>query len=278
MNIIKEALTYRYERCKQALPKNAPTLYKEGAWTKKLSDNDNVDEIFSNKNASISIGYIGLYEAVSCIYGLNWENNEEAKNFSIEILKRMKKYADKWTNDQNVWYSIYGTPSESLTNRFNDLDREKFGVIDGITDKEWYTNSFHYDVEKEINPFDKLDFESVYEPYTSGGLIHYTEYPDVKNNLKAIETVWNYAYDKSMYLGTNCPIDKCFDCGFEGEFKATEKGYECPNCGNNEASKCDVIKRICGYLGQPSERPLNKGKQEEIIHRVKHIKSSQAID
>lgn len=106
----------------------------------------------------------------------------------------------------------------------------------------------------------------------------YTEYPDVKNNLKAIETVWNYAYDKAMYLGTNCPIDKCFDCGFEGEFKATEKGYECPNCGNNDSSKCDVIKRICGYLGQPSERPLNKGKQEEIIHRVKHIKSSQSID
>lgn len=172
MNIIKEALTYRYERCKQALPKNAPILYKEGAWTKKLSDNDNVDEIFSNKNASMSIGYIGLYEAVSCIYGLNWENNEEAKNFSIEILKRMKKYADKWTNDQNIWYSVYGSPSESLTNRFNDLDREKFGVIEGITDKEWYTNSFHYDVEKEISPFEKLDFESVYEPYTSGGLIH----------------------------------------------------------------------------------------------------------
>lgn len=114
MNIIKEALTYRYERCKQALPKNAPILYKEGAWTKKLSDNDNVDEIFSNKNASMSIGYIGLYEAVSCIYGLNWENNEEAKNFSIEILKRMKKYADKWTNEQNIWYSVYGSPKLSL--------------------------------------------------------------------------------------------------------------------------------------------------------------------
>lgn len=172
MNIVKEALMYRYERCKQAKPKNAPMLYKEGAWSMKLSDNDVVDSIFTNNNASISVGYVGLYETVACIYGLEWEDNLEAKDFSIEILKRMKKYADKWTAEQNIWYSVYGTPSESLSYRFNDLDREKFGTIEGITDKDWYTNSFHQRVDKETSPFDKLEFEKDYEEFTSGGLIH----------------------------------------------------------------------------------------------------------
>lgn len=173
MNILKEALYYRYERVKQVRPENAPILYMQGALGKKLSKNDSVDELFTNLRATISIGYIGIYETVASIYGLDWvDGNEEAKEFSIEILKRMKKYADKWSNDTNLKFSVYGTPSESLCDRFNNLDREKFGTIEGITDKEWYTNSFHYPVDREISPFDKLSFESVYEPYTSGGLIH----------------------------------------------------------------------------------------------------------
>lgn len=114
MQIIKEALSYRYERVKQASPKNAPILYKSGAWTKKLSDNDKVDELFTDENASLSIGYIGIYETVSCIYGKHWEENDEAKEFSVEILRRMKKYADKWTKEQNIYYSVYGTPKLSL--------------------------------------------------------------------------------------------------------------------------------------------------------------------
>lgn len=279
MNIIKEALLYRYERVKQAKPQNAPVLYMQGGLGKKLSINDNVDELFTNQRATISIGYIGIYETVSSLFGLDWvDGNEEAKSFSIEILKRMKKYADKWSNEIDLRCSIYGTPSESLCSRFNDLDREKFGVIMGITDKEWYTNSFHYPVDRKISPFEKLDFESVYEPYTSGGLIHYTEYPNIQNNIQAIEQVWNYSYDNIMYLGTNCPIDKCFDCGFEGDFESTEYGFKCPNCGNNNPETTDCVKRICGYLGNPVQRPINKGKHDEIENRVKHIKSSQSIE
>lgn len=143
MNILKDASAYRYERVKQAKPENAPILYRSGAWGKKLTRNDKVDDIFTNNRASISLGYIGLYETVACLYGLDWEDNPEAKEFSVEILKRMKKYADKWTAEKGIWYSVYATPSESLTSRFNDLDREKFGIIKGITDKEWYSNSFH---------------------------------------------------------------------------------------------------------------------------------------
>ena len=280
MNIVKEALAYRFERVKQARPENAPLLYMQGALSKKLSINDKVEELFLNQRGTISVGYIGLYETVASLYGLDWvDGNQEAKEFSIEILKRMKKYTDKWSKEQNIRYSVYATPSESLCSRFNDLDREKFGTIEGITDKEWYTNSFHYPVDRDISPFEKLNFESVYEEFTSGGLIHYTEYPDVQNNLNAIETVWNYSYHNNiMYLGTNCPIDNCFDCGFGGEFKATPKGYECPSCGNNNPDTSNVIKRICGYLGEPAKRPLNVGKQEEIINRVKHIKNTQGID
>lgn len=271
MNVTKEALMYRLERTKQALPENAPILYKEGGYKHRLKDVDSVDTLFKDGRATLSIGYIGIYETVASIYGLDWENNPEAKEFSIEIVKRMKKYADKWKEESGYWFSVYATPSESLTDRFNRIDTEKFGKIKGITDKDWYTNSFHYEIEKNPTPFEKLDFEKDYPVYASGGFIHYVEYPNIKQNIKALETVWDYAYDKVGYLGTNTPIDSCFECGYSGEFRATDKGYKCPTCGNNNPETCDVVKRLCGYLGNPLQRPVIHGRQEEIIHRVKHV-------
>jgi anaerobic ribonucleoside-triphosphate reductase len=143
--------------------------------------------------------------------------------------------------------------------------------VKDITDKDYYTNSFHYDVRKQPTPFEKLDFEKDYPKYCSGGFIHYCEYPNLKQNPKALEAVWDYGYDIVGYLGTNTPIDQCFECGFKGEFKATEKGYECPQCGNHNPDTCDVVKRLCGYLGNPNKRPMVHGRQEEIIHRKKHM-------
>ncbi|EGO8835229.1 TPA: anaerobic ribonucleoside-triphosphate reductase [Enterococcus faecalis] len=271
--IVKDALVYRVERVKEAKPANAPILYMYGAFGKRLATQDAVDELFKNKRATVSLGYIGLYEVASAFYGGAWEDNQEAKNFTLDILKELKKNADNWGNEYGYHFSVYSTPSESLTDRFCRLDTEKFGIVENITDKEYYTNSFHYDVRKNPTPFEKLDFEKDYPKYCSGGFIHYCEYPMLQQNPKALESVWDYAYDKVGYLGTNTPIDHCYACGFEGDFHPTERGFECPECGNHDPKTCDVVKRTCGYLGNPQARPMVHGRHKEISSRVKHLKN-----
>ncbi|MGH2211838.1 anaerobic ribonucleoside-triphosphate reductase [Enterococcus faecalis] len=271
--IVKDALVYRVERVKEAKPANAPILYMYGAFGKRLATQDAVDELFKNKRATVSLGYIGLYEVASAFYGGAWEDNQEAKNFTLDILKELKKNADNWGNEYGYHFSVYSTPSESLTDRFCRLDTEKFGIVENITDKEYYTNSFHYDVRKNPTPFEKLDFEKDYPKYCSGGFIHYCEYPMLQQNPKALEAVWDYAYDKVGYLGTNTPIDHCYACGFEGDFHPTERGFECPECGNHDPKTCDVVKRTCGYLGNPQARPMVHGRHKEIFSRVKHLKN-----
>lgn len=271
VDIAHEALKYRKESAMKALPENAPILYKEGVFGSKLKDGEDVSQLFLNQRATISLGYIGLYEVGAKFFGTNWETNPVAKQFTLDILAYLKLSCLDWSEKEDVWYSVYGTPSESLTDRFSRIDREQFGEVKDITDKEYYTNSFHYDVRKSPNPFEKLDFEKDYPVYASGGFIHYVEYPNISQNLKALEMVWDYAYDKIGYLGTNTPIDKCYECDFQGDFKATEKGYECPICGNNDPKKADVTKRMCGYLGQPLARPEVHGRHKEIQSRVKHI-------
>lgn len=272
LEIMKDALLYRVERCKEAIPANAPTLYMYGAFGKRLSRTDSVNELFKNRRATVSLGYIGLYEVASAFFGGEWETNPEAKAFTLDIVKELKANADAWGDEYGYHFSVYSTPSESLTDRFCRLDTEKFGIIENITDKEYYTNSFHYDVRKNPTPFEKLEFEKDYPKYCSGGFIHYCEYPMLQQNPKALEAVWDFAYDKIGYLGTNTPIDHCYQCGFEGDFKPTERGFECPECGNHDPKTCDVVKRTCGYLGNPQARPMVHGRHKEISSRVKHMK------
>ena len=273
LKIVKDALVYRVERCKQASPQNAPILYMYGAFGKRLNRNDDVDSLFKNKRATVSLGYIGLYEVASAFYGGAWEDNPQAKAFTLDIVKTLKAHADQWGDEYGYHFSVYSTPSESLTDRFCRLDTEKFGIVENITDKEYYTNSFHYDVRKNPTPFEKLDFEKDYPKYCSGGFIHYCEYPVLQQNPKALEAVWDYSYDKVGYLGTNTPIDHCYVCGFEGDFTPTERGFECPNCHNRDPKTCDVVKRTCGYLGNPQARPMVNGRHKEISARVKHMKA-----
>ncbi|HAQ2044369.1 TPA: anaerobic ribonucleoside-triphosphate reductase [Enterococcus faecium] len=272
LEIMKDALLYRVERCKEAIPANAPILYMYGAFGKRLSLTDSVNELFKNRRATVSLGYIGLYEVASAFFGGEWETNPEAKAFTLDIVKELKANADAWGDEYGYHFSVYSTPSESLTDRFCRLDTEKFGIIENITDKEYYTNSFHYDVRKNPTPFEKLEFEKDYPKYCSGGFIHYCEYPMLQQNPKALEAVWDFAYDKIGYLGTNTPIDHCYQCGFEGDFKPTERGFECPECGNHDPKTCDVVKRTCGYLGNPQARPMVHGRHKEISSRVKHMK------
>lgn len=273
MQTCHEALQFKAHRVTEAKPVNAPILYQYGAFGKRLPEDGNVNDLFKNGRATISLGYIGLYEVGTVFYGSDWEHNKEAHDFTVEIVKKMHDYCAKWEKEDpnHYHYSLYSTPSESLTDRFCRLDTAKFGKVKDITDKEYYTNSFHYDVRKHPTPFEKLSFEMDYPKYAAGGFIHYCEYPNLKQNPAALEAVWDWAYDKVGYLGTNTPIDKCYKCGFAGEFKATAKGFQCPVCGNHDPRTCDCVKRTCGYLGNPLKRPMVHGRHEEIAHRVKHM-------
>ena len=275
MNIAEDALVYRVERTKEATPANAPILYQYGAFGHRLGKEESVDQLFKNRRATVSLGYIGLYEVATVFFGNSWEHNTEAKEFTLDIIRDMKRRVEEWSDQYGYHFSIYSTPSESLTDRFCRLDTDKFGSIPDITDKEYYTNSFHYDVRKNPTPFEKLDFEKVYpEAGASGGFIHYCEYPVLQQNPKALEAVWDYAYDRVGYLGTNTPIDRCYKCDFEGDFEPTERGFACPNCGNSDPKTVDVVKRTCGYLGNPQARPMVNGRHKEIAARVKHMNGS----
>ncbi|MDO4667919.1 MAG: anaerobic ribonucleoside-triphosphate reductase, partial [Streptococcus sp.] len=226
MNIAEDALVYRVERTKEASPTNAPILYQYGAFGKRLGKYDQVDQLFTHRRATVSLGFIGLYEVATVFYGGNWEKNPAAKAFTLAIVKDMKRRVEEWSEQYDYHFSLYSTPSESLTDRFCRLDTEKFGLVADITDKEYYTNSFHYDIRKNPTPFEKLDFEKAYpEAGASGGFIHYCEYPVLQQNPKALEAVWDYAYDRVGYLGTNTPIDRCYQCDFEGDFTPTERGF-----------------------------------------------------
>ncbi|VEE84134.1 anaerobic ribonucleoside triphosphate reductase [Streptococcus milleri] len=275
MNIAEDALVYRVERTKEATPANAPILYQYGAFGKRLGKYDKVDQLFKHRRATVSLGYIGLYEVATVFYGGEWEHNLEAKKFTVDIVREMKRRVEEWSDQYDYHFSVYSTPSESLTDRFCRLDTEKFGLVKDITDKEYYTNSFHYDVRKNPTPFEKLDFEKDYPAAgASGGFIHYCEYPVLQQNPKALESVWDYAYDRVGYLGTNTPIDHCYKCDFEGDFTPTERGFTCPNCGNSDPKTVDVVKRTCGYLGNPQARPMVNGRHKEISARVKHMNGS----
>jgi len=267
---------YRVERCKQAVPANAPILYVHGAFGRRLRLDEPVDELFRDGRATVSLGYIGLYEAAAAFFGGAWESNPEAKEFTLRVLRTLADHAQAWTAEHGYRFSVYSTPSESLTDRFCRLDTRKFGVVPDITDKDYYTNSFHYDVRKSPTPFEKLDFEKDYAPLTSGGFIHYCEYPVLQQNPKALEAVWDYAYDRVGYLGTNTPIDHCLECDFRGDFDPTENGFSCPRCGNTDPATCDVVKRTCGYLGNPQQRPMVRGRHAEISARVKHLPTGPA--
>ena len=275
MEVAHHALQFRIMRCKQATPINAPTLYQYGAFG-RLKPTDSVDTLFRNSRATVSLGYIGLYEATSVFYGKDWMKDHswdpEGKEFALSIVRRMNQLCKQWEKAEGYHYSVYSTPAESLTDRFARMDKEKFGVVDGVTDHDFYTNSFHYPVWLRPTPMEKLSYERDFPYLASGGFINYCEFPSMQQNPKALEAVWDYAYDIGIgYLGTNTPIDHCFVCGYEGDFEPTEEGFKCPECGNDDPDKCNVTKRTCGYLGNPVQRPMVHGRHEEIAHRVKHM-------
>ncbi len=273
LEVAREALSYRIERLKGVKARVAPILYMEGACGVRLKADDDVSEIFKDGRASISLGYIGLHETVNALYGAatHLYDSEALRAKAVAIVERLRAATDAWKTETGYGFSLYATPSENLCSRFCRIDARDFGAIAGVTDKGYYTNSFHLDVEKKVNPFDKIDFEAPYPPLSNGGFICYGEYPNLRHNVEALEDVWDYSYRKVPYYGTNTPIDECYDCGFTGEFACTSKGFVCPSCGNHNPSRVSVTRRVCGYLGSPDARPFNAGKQEEVKRRVKHL-------
>lgn len=300
MEVAHHALQFRINKTRTASPKNAPVLWQYGAFG-RLGENGNVDTLMNRSRATVSLGYIGLYETTARFYGKNWVNNwgwdEDARDFALSIVKTMSELCQKWENEEGYHYSVYGTPAESLTDRFNTLDRAKFGRVEGVTDKDYYTNSFHRpvwlsgvpsgepsDAVKEVmqrprfhkadngGACSKVDFEQPFLQYSSGGHIFYIEYPSMRSNLKGLESIWNYAYAHGIdYMGSNIPIDRCYKCGYQGDFKPTETGYQCPICKNDDPKTVEVTKRTCGYLGNPQVRKMIHGRHEELSSRVKEI-------
>ncbi|OWY40233.1 anaerobic ribonucleoside-triphosphate reductase [Xenophilus sp. AP218F] len=265
------ALMLRIDRLKGVTANVAPILYTEGAFGARLQPQDEILALFRGGRASISLGYIGLHEVGTLLFGRHPADSAEARDFLRGVVRAMREASRGWTRETGFGFSLYSTPSESLCHRFCKLDEQRFGRIEDVTDKGYYTNSFHLDVYRKVNPFEKIDFEAGYAELASGGHITYVELPNMKHNLQALERIWDYAVERVPYFGSNTPVDACGKCGFMGEALATADGFQCPQCGNHDSASLSVTRRVCGYLGSPNARPFNAGKQKEVMRRVKHF-------
>lgn len=266
-----EALMCRHNALKGTLSDVSPIHWQYGAIA-RLDKGEKIDPLLYGGYSTMSLGYIGLYEVTKLMKGVS-HTDPVGEEFALRVMNHMKEATDRWRDETNIGFSLYGTPAESLCYRFARIDLEKFGEIKDITDKGYYTNSYHVDVREKIDAFSKFSFESQFQKISSGGSISYVEIPNMRHNLEALEEVVKFIYDNIQYAEFNTKSDYCHVCGYDGEIKINDDlEWECPQCGNKDHSKMNVTRRTCGYLG---ENFWNVGKTKEINARVMHCNSNQ---
>ena len=262
-----ELLLLRVELLKKITSDVSPIHWQYGAIS-RLKPGESIEKFMYGGYATLSLGYIGMYEATLLTKGVS-HTSPEGKRFAHRIMDDLNEHIKKWREETNIGFALYGTPAESLTHRFCQKDRSRFGNIKDVTDKGYYTNSYHVDVREPINVFDKFAFESEFEDKSTGGCISYAEIPNMTHNVPAILTMIEYIYDHISYGEFNTKLDYCHECGFDGEIVLNENNeWECPRCHNTDKTKLTVIRRTCGYLG---ENFWNEGRTQEIKSRVMHI-------
>ena len=267
LELCKEALMCRHKALLGTRTDVSPIHWQYGAIA-RLPKGETIDKLLFGGYSSISLGYIGLYEVTKLMKGVS-HTEPGGTEFALQVMHHMQDKVKQWRKETNIGFALYGTPAESLCYRFARVDKEKFGDIKDITDKGYYTNSYHIDVREKINAFDKLTFESQFQPISSGGAISYVEIPNMHNNLEALEELVKFIYDNIQYAEFNTKSDYCQVCGYDGEIRINENNeWECPQCGNKDHKKMNVTRRTCGYLG---ENFWNVGKTKEIKSRVLHI-------
>ena len=270
MELCHRALRLRHERLKGTKSDIAPILWQYGALA-RLNKGEKIDKLLYGGYSTLSLGYAGLWETVYALFGIKL-TEKEGKELGLEIMRKLNEYTKKWKDAENIDYSLYGTPLESTTYKFAKCLQKRFGIIEGITDKNYITNSYHVHVTEPIDAFSKLKLESEFQELSPGGAISYVEVPNMQNNIKAVVKVMQYIYDNIMYAELNTKSDYCQVCGFDGEIQIVEEDgklvWECPQCKNRDQSKMNVARRTCGYIGS---QYWNQGRTQEIKDRVLHL-------
>ena len=267
LELCKEALMCRHYALLGTHSDISPIHWQYGAIA-RLEKGEKIDKLLYGGYSTISLGYIGIYEMTKLMRGVS-HTTPEGHEFAMRVMKHLKETTEKWRSETNIGFSLYGTPAESLCYKFARIDKEKFGTIKDVTDKGYYTNSYHVDVREKIDAFEKLSFESEFQKMSAGGAISYIEIPNMQKNIDALETAVKFIYDNIQYAEFNTKSDYCHVCGFDGEIIINKDNeWECPNCGNKDHAKMTVVRRTCGYLG---ENFWNAGKTKEIKQRVLHL-------
>ncbi len=271
MDLCHRALRCRHERLKGTLSDAAPILWQYGAIS-RLKKGEKIDKLLYGGYSTLSLGYAGLWE---CVYSLNGKKltEEEGKELGLQIMKKLNEYCAKWKAEEKIDYSLYGTPLESTTYKFAKSLQKRFGIIEGITDRNYITNSYHVHVTEEISAFDKLKLESEFQALSPGGAISYVEVPNMQQNIPAVMQVMKFIYDNIMYAELNTKSDYCQVCGYSGEIQIVKNDegkliWKCPSCGNIDENKMNVARRTCGYIGTQF---WNQGRTQEIKERVLHL-------
>ena len=267
LELCKEALMCRHYALLGTKSDISPIHWQYGAIA-RLEKGEPIDKLLYGGYSTMSLGYIGVYEMTKLMTGLS-HTDPIGREFAMKVMNHLRETTDKWKAETNIGFALYGTPAESLCYKFARIDKQRFGTIKDVTDKGYYTNSYHVDVRERIDAFDKLAFESDFQKISSGGAISYVEIPNMQNNISALEEVVKFIYDNIQYAEFNTKSDFCHVCGFDGEIIINDNNeWECPNCGNKDHSKMTVVRRTCGYLG---ENFWNAGKTKEIKQRVLHL-------